>query len=71
MVDALVAWVERSQAPDFIVASARGPGSALVNQEIPASWSPKRSRLLCPFPKVARFKGKGDPEMASSFSCEK
>lgn len=71
MVDALVAWVETSQAPDFIVASARGPGSALVNPEIPASWSPTRSRLLCPFPKVARFKGTGNPEMASSFSCEK
>ncbi|MES2956341.1 MAG: tannase/feruloyl esterase family alpha/beta hydrolase, partial [Pseudomonadota bacterium] len=69
MVDALVAWVERGQAPDAVVARARGPGSAVPNPEVPASWSPTRSRLLCPYPQVARYKGSGDIENAASFAC--
>ncbi len=69
MVDALVAWVERGQAPDAVVARARGPGSAVPNPEVPASWSPARSRLLCPYPQVARYNGSGDIENAASFAC--
>ncbi len=69
MVDALVAWVERGQAPDAVVAQARGPGSAVPNPEVPASWSPTRSRLLCPHPQVARYLG-GDIETAASFRCQ-
>ncbi|MDO9360047.1 MAG: tannase/feruloyl esterase family alpha/beta hydrolase [Polaromonas sp.] len=68
MVDALVAWVERGQAPDAVVARARGPGSAVPNPEVPASWSANRTRLLCPYPQVARYQG-GDPESAASFGC--
>lgn len=68
MVDALVAWVERGQAPDSVVARARGPGSAVLNPEVPASWSASRTRLLCPYPQVARYHG-GDPESATSFGC--
>ena len=68
MVEALVAWVERGQAPDAVVARARGPGSAVPNPEVPASWSPTRSRLLCPYPQVARYQG-GDIEVAASFRC--
>lgn len=69
---ALVNWVERGQAPDSLVASARGPGNAGgVNPEVPASWSPARTRLLCPYPQVARLKaGATDLESASSFSCQ-
>jgi feruloyl esterase len=55
----LVRWVEQGVAPDSLVARA-GPGSA---------W-PGRTRPLCPFPKVARYGGSGDPEQASSFRCE-
>jgi feruloyl esterase len=68
MVDALVAWVERAQAPDSVVARARGIGSAVPNPEVPASWSPTRSRLLCPYPQVPRYQG-GDTETAASFRC--
>jgi feruloyl esterase len=68
LVEALVAWTERGQAPQAIEASARGPGSLLPNPEVPADWSPRRSRPLCPWPKVARYVA-GDPEQASSFSC--
>jgi hypothetical protein len=68
MVDALVKWVELGQAPEAVVAQARGPGSAVPNPEVPADWSPTRTRLLCPHPQVARYRG-GNPEVASSFAC--
>ena len=69
LVDALVAWVERGVTPTSIVATARGAGSNLPNPEVPADWSPHRTRLLCPWPQVARYQGTGDPESASSFRC--
>ncbi len=69
MVDALVAWVERGEAPQAIVASVRGAGNATPNPEVPADWSPTRTRLLCPWPSVARYRGQGDPEQAASFQC--
>jgi pimeloyl-ACP methyl ester carboxylesterase len=69
---ALVNWVEKGQAPDSIVAGARGAGNlGGVNRELPASWSATRTRPLCPYPKVARLKsGATDLESASSFSCQ-
>ena len=67
----LVNWVEKGQAPDVLAATARGAGNAGgANADVPASWSPARSRPLCPYPKVARYKGSGDIEQASSFSCQ-
>lgn len=69
MVEALVAWVEQGLAPQGIVAAARGAGSATPNPEVPADWSPRRTRLLCPWPSVARYAGSGDPENAASFRC--
>jgi feruloyl esterase len=55
---ALVQWVEKGVAPDRIDATA-GPGTA---------W-PGRTRPLCPYPRVARFTGTGDPERAENFTC--
>ena len=66
----LVNWVEKGQAPDQLIAKARGTGANLVNTELPASWSATRARPLCPYPKVARYNGTGDIESASSFSCK-
>jgi feruloyl esterase len=60
---ALVDWVEAGKAPDRIAATVDP-----ANQEIPASWSPNRTRPLCPWPKYARYKG-GDPEGGDSFEC--
>jgi len=68
MLSALVDWVEQGRAPDAVVASARGPGTAEPNPELPASWSPARTRPLCPYPQVAVYQG-GDPERAGSFAC--
>lgn len=67
---ALVTWVEQGEAPDSMVATARGDGNpGGVNAEVPADWSADRTRTLCPYPEVARYMG-GDPESASSFACK-
>jgi hypothetical protein len=66
----LVRWVEQGQAPDAVVAAARGPGNAGgANPEVPANWAANRTRPLCPYPKVARYKGSGSLEDAASFAC--
>jgi len=65
----LVAWVEQGQAPASITATARGSGAAVPNTEVPADWSAARTRPLCPYPKVATYKGSGDIESAASFDC--
>nr|WP_315229053.1 tannase/feruloyl esterase family alpha/beta hydrolase [uncultured Albidiferax sp.] len=71
MLTQLVNWVEKGQAPDNVVANVRGAGNgAGANPDVPASWSPTRSRPLCAYPKVARYKGSGDVESAASFSCQ-
>ena len=56
---ALVSWVERGQAPERILASA-GPA---------APW-PGRTRPLCPYPQMARYKGTGNIDQAESFACQ-
>ena len=66
----LVQWVEQGVAPQAVVASVRGTGNASgVNAELPADWSPKRTRPLCAYPTVATYKGSGSLEDASNFSC--
>lgn len=74
MVDAIVNWVEKGIAPDSITAKARGtggttPAGIAVNTEVPATWSADRTRLLCPYPSVAKYNGSGNIEVAASFSC--
>ena len=62
----LVAWVEKGQAPDSVVATAR---TAVQNADlgtIPAA----RTRPLCAYPKVARYKGSGSLEDAANFACQ-
>ncbi len=54
----LMRWVEQGEAPGHIIAQA-GPQTP---------W-PGRSRPLCPYPAVARYRGRGDTEQADSFSC--
>ena len=56
---ALVDWVEKSAAPDRIVAKAR-PGTP---------W-PGRTRPLCAYPKQARYTGTGSIEDAANFVCK-
>jgi len=61
MLLALVRWVEQGVAPSRIVASKfldDEPRKGVAFQ-----------RPLCPYPEVARYRGKGDRTQASSFSC--
>ncbi len=69
MLDALLKWVENGRVPNSIVAKARGAGANAVNTEVPATWAPDRTRLLCAYPKVAKYIGKGSIEDAASFRC--
>lgn len=54
---ALEQWVERGTAPEKIIASNVMAGRV------------ERSRPLCPYPKVARYKGDGSIDQAENFSC--
>ncbi len=66
----LVRWVEQGEAPAGLPASARGAGNAGgANAELPADWAPARSRTLCPWPSVSRYKGSGSLDAADSFVC--
>lgn len=65
----LVRWVEQGEAPERVVATARGPGNVGgVNPEVPPAWSAARTRPLCAYPRIAVYK-KGDTEDAASFAC--
>jgi hypothetical protein len=55
LLTALVNWVEKGTAPDFVVATGKA--------------FPGRSRPLCAYPKYAYYKGQGDPEDAKNFEC--
>ena len=71
MLTPLVAWVEQGTVPASVTATARGPGSAAgVNADIPGTWAANRTRPLCAYPTVARYKGTGSIEVADNFSCQ-
>jgi feruloyl esterase len=57
MLAALERWVEQRQAPDQI------PASHSTNGRI------DRTRPLCPFPRVATYKGSGSTDEAANFVC--
>jgi hypothetical protein len=56
-VTALVDWVEKGKSPDEIRAAR-----VVKNQEV-------RSRPLCAYPQVARYKGQGSIDDAANFRC--
>jgi len=71
MLSALVKWVEQGQTPESVIATARGTGNAGgVNTELPSDWAANRSRPLCAYPQVAKYKGSGSIEDAANFSCQ-
>ena len=53
----LTRWVEQGQAPDHIRAARLANGKAV------------RTRPLCPYPQVAKYKGSGSVDDAANFSC--
>lgn len=58
---ALERWVEEGIAPDQIIASKRQG----VDPKSPAI----RTRPLCPYPQMARYKGSGSTDDAANFVC--
>src|SRR5262249_17562132 len=56
-VGALERWVEQGAAPDALVASHLTDGKV------------DRTRPLCPYPQVARYKGTGSIDEAANFAC--
>ena len=56
-VDALDTWVTKKQAPTQMIASHATKGQV------------DRTRPLCPYPQVARWKGTGSTDEAANFSC--
>jgi feruloyl esterase len=57
LVSALEQWVEKGKAPEKIIASKITDGKVV------------RTRPLCPYPQVAKYKGSGSIDEASNFSC--
>jgi feruloyl esterase len=55
---AVVQWVEHGAAPASIVATKHGADGSVVLQ-----------RPICPYPQVAKYKGSGAGNEASSYSC--
>jgi feruloyl esterase len=56
-VTAVIDWVEKGAAPDKLIAKKILNGATT------------RSRPLCPYPQVARYKGQGSVDDAASFEC--
>ena len=56
---AITDWVEHGKAPDSIIASHLTDGQVT------------RTRPLCPYPQVAKYKGTGSTDDAANFVCAK
>ncbi|MBV8629430.1 MAG: tannase/feruloyl esterase family alpha/beta hydrolase [Silvibacterium sp.] len=65
---ALVDWVENGHAPSTLIAS-KIPQDAASDPPPPGGIKPEMTRPLCPWPKEAKYSGKGDEKSASAFEC--
>jgi hypothetical protein len=59
---ALERWVEQGVAPNEIIATRYKTGANPASGVV-------RTRPLCPYPQVARYKGTGSTDEAASFEC--
>lgn len=71
---ALEDWVENGTPPQRIIAYKTQGGNAFYPERKPAQKAHAgagilRSRPLCAYPEVARYKGQGDPDRADNFVC--
>lgn len=57
-LDALLSWVEQGRAPETLTAARRDQTGAIT-----------RSRPLCQYPLVAKYKGTGSTDAAANFVC--
>ena len=57
-LEALLAWVEEGKAPETLPATRRDQSGGVT-----------RSRPLCQYPLVAKYKGSGSTDDAANFTC--
>jgi hypothetical protein len=57
-LDSLLTWIEDGKAPDTLAATRRDQSGAVT-----------RSRPLCQYPLVAKYKGSGSTDDATNFVC--
>ena len=66
---AMEAWLERRRGPEQLIGvSAKNWAAAPTDRRIAEV---QRTGLLCAYPKVSVWDGKGDPDKAESYSCRK
>ena len=58
LMEALLTWVEDGKAPETLLATRRDQTGAVT-----------RSRPLCQYPLVAKYKGSGSTDEAANFTC--
>lgn len=64
MMSAMAVWREKGQTPERIIATRKIDGTKTDGNVV-------RTRPLCAYPQVARYKGTGSIDDAGNFVCEK
>jgi feruloyl esterase len=59
LLAAILAWVEDGKAPETLLATRRDPSGAVT-----------RSRRLCAYPFVAKYKGRGEHGRSRQFRAQ-
>jgi len=66
--DAMLQWVEKGKAPDKIIYSYRESGSRTAGG-MGSGGKVYRTRPVCAYPKVSKYKGSGGVNDAANFAC--
>jgi Tannase and feruloyl esterase len=62
VVAAVDRWIEKGVAPDKVIATK-------FADDVPANGDVAFTRPLCPYPELAQYKGRGNPNDAANFTC--
>jgi feruloyl esterase len=66
--EAMQEWVEKGKAPDQIIYSHREAGGRATGG-MGMAGKIYRTRPVCAYPKVSKYKGSGDINDAANFDC--
>jgi feruloyl esterase len=66
-LEAMQEWVEKGKAPEQIIYSHREAGGMSAGMGSPGKVY--RTRPVCAYPKVSKYKGSGDINDAANFTC--
>ena len=79
LLEELVAWVEQGKQPGPVVAHRGATAKSLFADPltgtvsgviVPASTGSARDFLLCPYPAIGKYSGKGDVNNAANWACK-